>query len=182
MSYLAWGWWVLGNTSTPCSSARRPRRQLRARSRTMTGTAVSPDGTSLHIAPCCFWRGTRLQITTMSLPDGTRESAVFGHLGRRRRQPPLQMVDRRWPPTVRPSSAALGCRYREGPRCKRNIHLHRPRSSTTGPRPNPTRRRRAPDRCGSPWDDRARFWRDAQGRAVSDGRGGDRSGCPVACS
>ena len=47
VSYLAWGWWVLGNTSTRVQRARRPRRQLRPDLR-LRGPPVAPDGTNLH--------------------------------------------------------------------------------------------------------------------------------------
>jgi len=69
VSYLAWGWWVLGNASTPCSSLGDPGDNYALIS-DYGGSAVSPDGTNLfsHLA---LLAGGGLQITTTSLPDGT---------------------------------------------------------------------------------------------------------------
>lgn len=69
VSYLAWGWWVLGTTSTPCSSLSDPGDNYALIS-DYDGLAASPDGTNLqsHLA---LLAGNGLQITTMSLPDGT---------------------------------------------------------------------------------------------------------------
>ena len=47
VSYLAWGWWVLGDTSTPCSSMGDPGDNYALISG-YGGSAVAPDGTNLH--------------------------------------------------------------------------------------------------------------------------------------
>jgi len=69
VSYLAWGWWVLGNTSTRCSALGDPGDNYDLVS-DYNGTATSPDGTNLrsHL-DALFSNG--LEINTVSLPTGT---------------------------------------------------------------------------------------------------------------
>jgi endoglucanase len=67
VSYLAWGWWVLGNTATRCSALGDPGDNYALIS-DYDGTAVSPDGTNLHTHLAALAAGAGLQITTGSLP------------------------------------------------------------------------------------------------------------------
>lgn len=70
VSYLAWGWWVLGNTSTPCSALGDPGDNYALIS-DYDGAAVAPDGTNLHTHLASLAAGSGLQISTASLPAGT---------------------------------------------------------------------------------------------------------------
>lgn len=70
ISYLAWGWWVLGNTTTSCSALDGGADNYALIS-DYSGTAVSPDGLSLYLHLAALYSGTTLQITTPSLPSGT---------------------------------------------------------------------------------------------------------------
>jgi len=70
VSYLAWGWWVLGNTSTRCSALGDPGDNDALVS-DYAGTAVSPDGTNLRNHLASLFASAGLQITTGSLPAGT---------------------------------------------------------------------------------------------------------------
>ncbi|HEY5024691.1 MAG TPA: cellulase family glycosylhydrolase [Acidimicrobiales bacterium] len=69
VSYLAWGWWVLGNTSTPCSALADPGDNDALVS-DYAGTAVSPDGTNLRTHLAVLSGSTGLQVTTAALPAG----------------------------------------------------------------------------------------------------------------
>ena len=69
VSYLAWGWWVLGNTSTNCSALSDGADNYALIS-DYSGAAVSPDGLSLYLHLASLDEGTTLQISTASLPEG----------------------------------------------------------------------------------------------------------------
>jgi hypothetical protein len=69
VSYLAWGWWVLGNTSTPCSALGGGGGNYALISN-YGGTPVSPDGTNLHVHLAALYASTPVQITTGSLSPG----------------------------------------------------------------------------------------------------------------
>ncbi len=62
VSYLAWGWWVLGNTSTQCSALGDPGDNYALVS-DYAGTAVSPDGTNLRTHLAALAAATGLEIT-----------------------------------------------------------------------------------------------------------------------
>ncbi len=83
VSYLAWGWWVLGDTSTACSSLGDPGDNYALIS-DYSGTPVGPDGTTLrsHLAALAA-RGS-VEVTTASLPSGSvkvRYSATLSASG-----------------------------------------------------------------------------------------------------
>jgi endoglucanase len=73
VSYLAWGWWVLGNTSTKCSAIGDPGDNFALVSG-YSGTAVPPDGTDLHAHLAALYArgaGVGAHVTTDSLAPGT---------------------------------------------------------------------------------------------------------------
>jgi len=83
VSYLAWGWWVLGTTSARCSALGDPGDNYALIS-DYSGTPVSPDGSTLrsHLAALDA-RGT-VQVTTVSLVAGSanvRYSAALSASG-----------------------------------------------------------------------------------------------------
>ena len=73
VSYLAWGWWVLGNTSTNCSALSDATDNYALIS-DYSGAAVSPDGLSLYLHLASLGESTTLQISTPSLPQGAARS------------------------------------------------------------------------------------------------------------
>ena len=70
VSYLAWGWWVLGTTSTRCSALGDPGDNFALIS-DYGGAAVSPDGTNLQAHLASLAASGTLQITSASLPLST---------------------------------------------------------------------------------------------------------------
>ena len=72
VSYLAWGWWVLGTTSTRCSALGDPGDDYDLISN-YDGAAASPDGTNLHAHLAALVATPALQVTTASLPAGTEK-------------------------------------------------------------------------------------------------------------
>jgi len=70
VSYLAWGWWVLGNTSSPCSSLGGGSDNYALISE-YTGTAVAPDGLNLFQHLASLSTATGLAVVTSSLPAGS---------------------------------------------------------------------------------------------------------------
>ncbi len=70
VSYLAWGWWVLGNTSTSCNALSDPGDNYALVSN-YGGTAVSPDGTNLQSHLDALYAGSGFQVVTTALPAGT---------------------------------------------------------------------------------------------------------------
>ena len=89
VSYLAWGWWVLGNTSTPCSALADPGDNDALIS-DYAGTPVSPDGTSLRSHLAALSGSSTLLITTGSLPAGTVRVAYSATLAARGGNPPYK--------------------------------------------------------------------------------------------
>ena len=69
VSYLAWGWWVLGDTSTDCSALADGADNYALVS-DYSGAAVSPDGLDLQLHLATLDAGTPLQVSTTSLPPG----------------------------------------------------------------------------------------------------------------
>ena len=69
VGYLAWGWWVLGNTTTDCSALGGGGDNYALIS-DYSGTAVSPDGLNLYLHLAALTSTTSLEITTASLPTG----------------------------------------------------------------------------------------------------------------
>ncbi len=70
VSYLAWGWWVLGTTSTRCTALADPGDNYDLISN-YAGAAASADGTNLHTHLAALFASPALQVTTASLPAGT---------------------------------------------------------------------------------------------------------------
>jgi hypothetical protein len=70
VSYLAWGWWVLGNTSTRCSALNDPGDNYALIS-DYSGTAVGPDGSTLRSHLAALEAPGSLHVTTASLAAGT---------------------------------------------------------------------------------------------------------------
>ena len=70
VSYLAWGWWVLGNTTTSCSALGGGDDNYALIS-DYSGTAVSPDGLNLYLHLAALSSAQSLQITTSSVPTGS---------------------------------------------------------------------------------------------------------------
>ena len=70
VSYLAWGWWVLGTTATSCSALGDPGDNYDLISN-YDGAAGLPDGTNLHAHLAALSAAPALQVTTASLPAGT---------------------------------------------------------------------------------------------------------------
>jgi len=73
VSYLAWGWWVLDNTSTPCSSMGDPGDNYALISG-YGGAAVAPDGANLHshlAALAATTSNASAHVTTASLAPAT---------------------------------------------------------------------------------------------------------------
>ncbi len=69
VSYLAWGWWVLGNTTTSCSALGGGGDNYALIS-DYSGTAVSPDGLNLFLHLAALSSPPTLQVTTASVPTG----------------------------------------------------------------------------------------------------------------
>ncbi len=69
VSYLAWGWWVLGNTTTSCAALGGGGDNYALIS-DYSGTAVSPDGLNLFLHLKALSSAPSLQITTASVPVG----------------------------------------------------------------------------------------------------------------
>ena len=91
VSYLAWGWWVLGNTSTPCSALGDPGDNYALIS-DYDGAAVAsgrgePPRPSGLPGRRCGRRSRRA-----SLPAARVQGEVLGHTPGRRRQSALQVV------------------------------------------------------------------------------------------
>jgi hypothetical protein len=89
VSYLAWGWWVLGNTSTRCSSLGDPGDNYALVS-DYAGTPVSPDGTNLRAHLASLFSTTGLQITSGSLRLGTVKVTYSTTLGATGGNPPYR--------------------------------------------------------------------------------------------
>ena len=75
VSYLAWGWWVLGDTATACSALSDPSDNYALVS-DQAGTPVAPDGLALFqhlraLAGSGSGSGGGLAVATASLPAGT---------------------------------------------------------------------------------------------------------------
>ncbi len=70
VSYLAWGWWILGTTSTRCSSLGDPGDNYALVS-DYAGTAVSPDGTNLRSHLASLVTSGTMRVTSVTLPAGT---------------------------------------------------------------------------------------------------------------
>jgi aryl-phospho-beta-D-glucosidase BglC (GH1 family) len=70
VSYLAWGWWVLGNTSSTCASLGGGDDNYDLVSN-LSGTPVAPDGTNLqaHLASL---------VTNQTLPTVTKITPASG--------------------------------------------------------------------------------------------------------
>ena len=88
VSYLAWGWWVLGTTSTSCSALGDPGDNYDLISN-YNGTAASPDGTNLdaHLAALA---APGLHVTTASLPGGAVKQKYSTTLGASGGDPPYK--------------------------------------------------------------------------------------------
>lgn len=89
VSYLAWGWWVLGNTSTSCSTLGGGSDNYALIS-DYSGTAVSPDGLALNLHLDALYAGTTLQVTTTSLPSGTVRAVYSSPLSASGGNPPYR--------------------------------------------------------------------------------------------
>ena len=89
VSYLAWGWWVLGNTSTSCSALGDPGDNYALIS-DYGGTAVSPDGTILHTHLASLAGGSGLQVATGSLPPATAKAKYSATLRASGGNPPYK--------------------------------------------------------------------------------------------
>jgi Putative Ig domain len=71
VGYLAWGWWVLGaTTSAACSSLADPGDQFALVS-SYAGTPVAPDGTALHTHLAALATSPPLTVRTAALPAAT---------------------------------------------------------------------------------------------------------------
>jgi endoglucanase len=79
VSYVAWGWWVLGNTSTTCSALGGGGDNFALIS-SYAGTPVAPDGTVLHSHLAALYAATLLHVTTASLAIGAARSAYSATL------------------------------------------------------------------------------------------------------
>jgi endoglucanase len=87
VSYLAWGWWVLGNTSTTCSALGGGGDNYALIS-DYSGTAVSPDGLNLYLHLAALSSAPSLQITTESLPTASVKASYSTTLAARAGNPP----------------------------------------------------------------------------------------------
>jgi len=89
VSYLAWGWWVLGDTSTTCSALSDGADNYALIS-DYAGTAVSPDGLTLYLHLASLDAGTTLRISTESLPAGEAKVAYSTPLSASGGNPPYK--------------------------------------------------------------------------------------------
>jgi hypothetical protein len=89
VSYLAWGWWVLGNTSTSCGAMSDPGDNYALVS-DYGGTAVSPDGTNLQSHLDALYSGSGLHVVTTTLPAGTVKVKYTGGLTASGGNPPYK--------------------------------------------------------------------------------------------
>ncbi len=89
VSYLAWGWWVLGNTSTSCGALSDPGDNYALISG-YGGTAVSPDGTNLQSHLDALNSGRGLQVVTTRLPAATAKVKYSSALAATGGNPPYK--------------------------------------------------------------------------------------------
>jgi hypothetical protein len=89
VSYLAWGWWVLGNTSTRCSALGDPGDNYALVS-DYAGTPVFPDGTNLRAHLASLFSTIGLQITSGTLPAATVRVKYSTTLGATGGNPPYK--------------------------------------------------------------------------------------------
>ena len=70
VSYLAWGWWVLGNTTTRCSALGGGADNYALVSND-AGTPVAPDGANLRTHLAQLFATTAFGVRTTTLPAAT---------------------------------------------------------------------------------------------------------------
>jgi len=89
VSYLAWGWWVLGTTSTRCSALGDPGDNYALISG-YSGTPVSPDGSTLRSHLAALDAPGTVQVTTGSLAAGAVKAKYSAALSASGGNPPYR--------------------------------------------------------------------------------------------